>query len=131
VSSPSIPQRLHDLLSSRAVAINATIGSNGAPQQTPIWFLWDGEHVRFSLVEGRQKLRNLRRDPRLALTIIDPAEPTRYLEIRGEVDLQPDPELALEKAVATKYTGSWDDVEPPGTPRFAATVTPAKITSQG
>ncbi|MBO0811549.1 MAG: PPOX class F420-dependent oxidoreductase [Microlunatus sp.] len=126
-----IPERFGDLLTTRAVAIIATLGRTGAPQQTPIWFVWDGEHVRFSLVEGRQKLRNLRRDPRVAVTIIDPAQPTRYVELRGEVtELQPDPEQELEKAAAIKYAGEWTEVEP-GVPRFAATLTPSRITSQG
>ena len=64
-----IPTEFHGLLSSRAVAFVGTIGKHGEPQVTPIWFLWDGERVRLSLVEGRQKLRNLQRDPRISLAI--------------------------------------------------------------
>jgi PPOX class probable F420-dependent enzyme len=126
-----IPDVFHELLRSRAVAFVATIGRRGEPQVTPLWFLWDGERVRISLVEGRQKLRNLRRDPRVAVTIADPARPTFYLELRGRVDeLVPDPELVLERAVAEKYAGSWEDVEPPGTARYATAVLVEKITSQ-
>ena len=61
-----IPAEFHGLLASRAVAFVGTIGKHGEPQMTPIWFLWDGERVRLSLVEGRQKLRNLQRDPRIS-----------------------------------------------------------------
>lgn len=126
----TIPDDLRPLLESTALALVSTLGPDGAPQTTPIWFLFDGDHVRFSLVEGRQKLRNLRRDPRLSVVVVDPAHPTRYVELRGTVDLVPDPDLALERAVAVRYAGEHVDVEPPGTPRFAATVIVRRVTAQ-
>jgi PPOX class probable F420-dependent enzyme len=126
-----IPAEFHDLLSSTAVAFVGTIGKHGEPQVTPSWFLWDGERVRISLVEGRQRLRNLRRDPRISLAVVEPTQPTFYLELRGRVDeLTPDPELALERAIAEKYAGAWTDVEPPGTPRFATSIVVERTTSQ-
>ncbi len=126
-----IPVEFHDLLSSKAVAFVGTIGKRGEPQVTPQWFHWDGERVRISLVEGRQKLRNLRRDPRISLTIVDPAQPTYYVELRGRIDaLTPDPEFALEQTIARKYAGDWTDVEPPGTPRYAASIVVERTTSQ-
>ncbi|MFD7156368.1 PPOX class F420-dependent oxidoreductase [Kribbella sp. NPDC059898] len=126
-----IPGDFHDLLSSTAVAMVGTIGRRGEPQVTPLWFLWDGERVRFSLVEGRQKLRNLRRNPAISVVVVDPARPTYYLELRGRIDdLVADPELALEQAVARKYVGEWTDVEPPGTTRYATSVIVERITSQ-
>jgi hypothetical protein len=125
-----IPDEFHPLLDSTALALVSTLGPTGAPQTTPIWFLFDGQHVRFSLVEGRQKLRNLRRDPRVSVVVIDPAQPTRYVELRGTVDLTPDPDLTLERAVAVKYTGGHVDVEPPGTHRFAARVVVRRTTAQ-
>jgi PPOX class probable F420-dependent enzyme len=129
--SAEIPAVFHDLLSSKAVAMVGTIGRSGEPQVTPLWFLWDGERVRISLVDGRQKLRNLRRDPRISLVVVDPARPTYYVELRGRIDdLVPDPELALEQAVARKYTGGWSDVEPPGTTRYTTSVIVDRITSQ-
>ena len=126
-----IPATFHDLLSSTAVAMVGTIGKRGEPQVTPLWFLWDGEHVRISLVDGRQKLRNLQRNPLISVVIVDPARPTYYVELRGRVDeLVVDPELALEQAIARKYAGEWTDVEPPGTKRYAASVVVERITSQ-
>ncbi|WP_432883715.1 PPOX class F420-dependent oxidoreductase [Kribbella sp. CA-245084] len=126
-----IPAQFDDLLSSTAIAMVGTIGRRGEPQVTPLWFLWDGERVRFSLVEGRQKLRNLQRNPAISLVVVDPARPTYYVELRGRIDeLVPDPELTLEQAVARKYTGSWNDVEPPGTTRYATSVVVERITSQ-
>lgn len=126
-----IPAEFHELLSSTAVAMVGTIGRHGEPQVTPLWFLWDGERVRISLVDGRQKLRNLRRNPAISVVIVDPASPTYYIELRGRIDdLVPDPEFALEQAIARKYTGSWTDVEPAGTTRYATSVVVERITSQ-
>jgi PPOX class probable F420-dependent enzyme len=96
--SAGIPTRLAPLLDSTAVALVSTIGPKGEPQTTPIWFIWKDGAVHFSLVDGRQKLRNLRRDPHASVVIVDPAEPTRYLELRGRVRLVADPQLALDGA---------------------------------
>ena len=119
------------MLESTAVAFVSTIGPRGEPQSTPLWFLWEAGTLRFSLVEGRQKLRNLRRDPRISVVVVDPSDPTWYVELRGHIDvLTPDPGLELERAVAGKYTGRHVDAEPPGTMRFATSVVVEKVTSQ-
>ena len=130
-SSPPIPESLRPLLTSKAVAFVSTIGPRGEPQTTPLWFLWRDDAVHISLVEGRQKLKNLRRDPRISVAIVDPAEPTRYLEVRGHIDgLTPDPERALERDVAIKYVGKDVDIEPPGTMRYTARIVVERITRQ-
>jgi PPOX class probable F420-dependent enzyme len=122
---------MEPLLQSTAIAFVSTIGRHGEPQTTPLWFLWEGDALRFSLVEGRQKLRNLRRDPRLSVVVVDPAHPTRYIELRGTASpLTLDRTLDLERKVAEKYTGSHVDVEPPGTPRFATSVVVERVTFQ-
>lgn len=127
----SVPEEFHPLLASTAVAFVSTLGRGGEPQTTPLWFLFRDGRVHVSLVEGRQKLRNLRRDPRISLVVVDPARPTTYVELRGRVDeLVPDPGLELERAVAEKYTGAHTDVEPPGTARYATSVLVEKITAQ-
>jgi hypothetical protein len=128
--SVGIPTELAPLLASTAVAFVSTIGPKGEPQTTPIWFVWKDGAVHFSLVDGRQKLRNVRRDPRASVVIVDPADPTTYLELRGRVHLDPDPQLALEREVAIKYRGEHVDVEPPGTMRFAARLEVDRLTSQ-
>jgi PPOX class probable F420-dependent enzyme len=128
--SVGIPVELAPLLDSAAIALVSTVGPKGEPQTTPIWFVWKAGTVHFSLVDGRQKLRNLRRDPRASVVVIDPAEPTRYLELRGRVHLLADPQLVLEREVAVKYRGRHTDVEPPGTMRYAATLEIDHVTSQ-
>jgi PPOX class probable F420-dependent enzyme len=127
----TVPPELLPLLESPAIAFVSTIGPRGEPHTTPSWFLWEDGALRLSLVEGRQRLRNLRRDPRVSVVVVDPSEPTWYVELRGHVDeLVPDPGLDLERRIAERYTGRHVDVEPPGTPRVVTSVVVEKITSQ-
>ena len=125
-----IPDDFGPLLTSNAVAFVSTIGGHGEPQITPMWFIFDGTNVKFSIVDGRQKLRNLRRDQRVAVLIVEPTQPTFYLELRGTADLVADPACELEREVSMKYTDSWTDGEAPGTMRYAATVHVERTTSQ-
>ena len=81
----AIPDKYHDLFQKRAFASLATLMPDGRPQVTPVWCDFDGEHVIFNSAKGRQKDRNVRRDPRVALALIDPDNPYRYLELRGRV----------------------------------------------
>jgi len=128
---PTIPESLFPLLTSKAIAFVSTIGPRGEPQTTPLWFLWRDDAVQISLVQGRQKLKNLERDPRISVVIVDPAEPTRYLELRRRIDaLTPDPGRSLEHDIAIKYVGKDVDIEPPGTMRYTARVVVERITKQ-
>jgi PPOX class probable F420-dependent enzyme len=79
----AIPEGYLDILQSTALAHVATIGPKGSPQVSPIWFAWDGTHVLFALNKIRQKFRNIQREPRIAISIVDPTNPYRSLEIRG------------------------------------------------
>ncbi|HEY1271339.1 MAG TPA: PPOX class F420-dependent oxidoreductase [Terriglobales bacterium] len=80
-----IPQKYRDLFSKKAFAALTTLMPDGSPQTTPVWCDVDGDLVIFNSAKGRQKDRNVRRDPRVALAIVDPDNPYRYLEIRGKV----------------------------------------------
>jgi hypothetical protein len=80
-----IPEKYRDLFEKKAFASLGTLMPDGRPQVTPVWCDFDGEHIIFNSAKGRQKDRNVRRDPRVALAIIDPDNPYRYLEIRGKV----------------------------------------------
>jgi PPOX class probable F420-dependent enzyme len=81
----TIPGNWHDLFEKKVFAHLATLMPSGAPQVTPVWIDFDGEHVVFNTAVGRQKDRNLQRDGRVALALIDPDNPYRYLEVRGSV----------------------------------------------
>jgi hypothetical protein len=103
---PVIPEGYEDLLESTALVHVATIGPHGEPQNNPVWFGWDGEHVLFSQTKARQKYRNLQRDARVAFSMVDPDNPYRYLEIRGEViRVEVDPNLDFINSMAKKYLG--------------------------
>ncbi len=81
----TIPENFRDLFTKKAFAHLATVSADGAPQVTPVWVDFDGTHVRFNTAKGRIKVKNLARDPRVALSIIDPENPYRYVQVRGRV----------------------------------------------
>src|SRR5512144_871999 len=80
-----IPAGFRDLFKKKAFAHLATVMPDGRPQVTPVWFDFDGQHIRVNSAKGRVKDKNMRRDPRVALSIQDPDNAYRYLEIRGKV----------------------------------------------
>jgi PPOX class probable F420-dependent enzyme len=81
----AIPEKYRDLFDKRAFASLATLMPDGRPQVTPVWCDLQGGLVIFNSAKGRQKDKNVRRDPRVAIAIVDPDNPYRYLEIRGRV----------------------------------------------
>jgi hypothetical protein len=85
MSSHVIPDSHLPLLDQPVLAHVATIGPSGEPQANPVWFLWDGTSVWISIGPSGQKAKNLERDPRLALSLVDPDNPLHYLEVRGRV----------------------------------------------
>ena len=101
-----IPDSHADLLDwdTKAFAHVATLGPQGEPQSSPVWFDWDGTHIKFSLTTSRQKYRNMQREKRVAVSIMDPSDSYRYLEVRGELDeIEPDPNIDFISRMAKKY----------------------------
>ena len=129
----SIPEKYADLLQTTALADVATVGPSGEPQVNPVWFDWDGTHVKFSQTKARQKYRNVNRDPRIALSIVDPTNPYRYLEIRGKVvRVDEDPDNTFINSMAKKYINQ--DVYPwhqPGDERVVIVIEPEHTTQMG
>lgn len=78
-------EKYEDLFQKKAFANLATLMPDGRPQVTPVWIDYRNGFVLFNTAEGRQKDRNLQRDPRVALSMLDPENPYRYVEIRGKV----------------------------------------------
>ncbi len=130
---PITPPGYENLLQTTALAHVATIGPHGKPQSNPVWFGWDREYVMFSQTKTRQKYRNIQRDSRVALSLVDPENPYRYLEIRGQVDrIEEDPDLAFIDSMAKKYLGM--DQYPyhqPGDERVVIFVRPEHTTQMG
>lgn len=111
----------------------ATVGPKGEPHSSPVWVDYDGEHVRFSQTTTRQKLRNLRQNPRVAVSATDPDNPYHYVEVRGVVDdVADDVDNAFIDAMAKRYMGK--DTYPfhqPGDKRVVVKVRPTHTTSMG
>lgn len=81
----SLPDALLDLLRRPSPCFLATLMPDGSPQMTQTWVDTDGRDVLINTVRGHQKVRNVERDPRVALNVADPDDPSRYFEVRGRV----------------------------------------------
>ena len=125
-----IPERYRDLLRKPAFAHLATLLPDGSPHVTPMWVDYDGEYFLFNTARGRQKDRNMQRDPHVAFEITDPTNPYRYLLVRGRVE-----EITEEGAaesidrLAKKYKGMdrYDGWQP-GMVRVIYKIRPERIT---
>ena len=129
-----IPEDKLDLFESKALAHVATIGPHGEPQNNPVWFGWDGEHLLFSQTTTRQKYHNLHKDGRIAFSIVDPRNPFRYLEVRGTVvEFRPDPDFAFINSMSAKYIGNdvYQGSKPGDEERVVVVVRPEHTTSMG
>lgn len=128
-----IPEDLKDIFKKRAFAHLATVMPDGSPQVTPVWVDFDGTHVRVNSAKGRLKDKNMRRDKRVALSVQDPDNPYRYLEIRGNVDdITENGADADIDSLAKKYLDK--DKYPfraPGEVRVIYKIRPEKISRMG
>jgi PPOX class probable F420-dependent enzyme len=123
---PDIPASHHDLLQAR-VATLATVGSDGRPQLSAVWFVAEGDTVRLSLNRGRQKVKNLLANPACNLFILDLEQPFRYLELRGDAEIAPDPDYEFAARVSAKYDTDVKAFDGPGDSRVVVTVRPTRV----
>lgn len=126
-----IPDSHRDLLEQNQIVILGTNGPKGEPQVTALWFLFEGDHLRMSINEARQKLRNLRRDPRASALLIDPANPYRTLELRGTVSIKPDPDYEFADRVGAKYGADLREMDGQGESRVMVTLNVEKVHTFG
>ncbi|TMR23252.1 PPOX class F420-dependent oxidoreductase [Nonomuraea turkmeniaca] len=127
---PQLPEEARKLLDAPNYATVTSINPDGGPQSTVVWVRTDGDDVIFSTARGRRKPRNFERDPRASLLVIDPDDPYRYVEVRGQVTMTADPEGALIEELSQKYRGeSWEDK--PGVERLIVRIRPDKVTLRG
>jgi PPOX class probable F420-dependent enzyme len=119
----------HRSLLDAPVAVLSTNGANGLPQVTAVGFLHDPEDdlIKISLNDARQKTKNLHRDPRATLFILDPQSLYRTLEIRAEVELIPDSDLAFASRAGKKYNADFTEMDRPGETRSIVVLHPVKI----
>jgi PPOX class probable F420-dependent enzyme len=122
----TIPDSALDLLDSDT-AILATIGPDGRPQLSAVWFLAEGDDIRVSLNSSRQKVKNLRANPAVTFFVLDPVRPSRYLEIRGDAEIAEDPGYAFADQVGPKYGADLRAYDGPGQSRVVVTVHPVRV----
>jgi PPOX class probable F420-dependent enzyme len=82
----TIPDEFHDLFERETFANFATLMGDGTPQVTPVWIDRDDDHLLVNTARGRQKEKNVERDPKVGVCVMDPDDPYRYVSIRGEVE---------------------------------------------
>jgi PPOX class probable F420-dependent enzyme len=128
-----IPEKYADLLQKPAFGNLSTLMHDGSPQVTPVWVDFDGKHVLVNSAKGRLKDKNMRRDPRVSISLQDPANPYRYLEIRGKVvDITEKGADDHINKMSQKYLGK--PVYPyrqPGEVRVLYKIEPQKVSSMG
>jgi PPOX class probable F420-dependent enzyme len=129
----TIPDSHRDLLDKKAFAQLATVMPDGSPHVTPVWWDYDGNHIRINSAKGRVKDKNMRRNKEVALSIIDPENPYRHLTVRGQVDeITENGADAHADSLAKKYLGK--DKYPfrqPGEVRVLYKIRPEKISTMG
>jgi PPOX class probable F420-dependent enzyme len=121
------PDSHRDLLDSQFATL-ATLGANGAPQLTEVWFLYDEGEIKTSLNTSRLKTKNLRARPECSLFLLDLSNPYRYVDVRGRAKLEPDDDYAFADKLGAKYGGTnLRDHDRPGETRVVVTIEPDNV----
>ena len=123
---PEIPASHRDLLDGEFATLG-TVGPDGRPQLSEVWFLAEGDTVATSLNTSRQKTRNLRANPAVTVFLLDLAVPYRYLEIRGDAEITPDDDYSFADKVGAKYQSDLRSHDLPGQSRVKVTIRPVRI----
>ena len=118
------------LVDGRNYAVMATVNPDGSPQTSVVWVGRDGDDLLFSTLEGRVKHRNMLRDLRVSVTVIDSADPENYAELRGRVSMAPDVGRRLYTQLSWKYEGKDPDADRPGAVRVVVRMPVDKITGR-
>jgi PPOX class probable F420-dependent enzyme len=116
------------LLDGKNYAVLATVNADGSPQTSAMWVGRDGDDLLFSTIEGRVKHRNMVRDPRVSVTILDAADPENYVELRGRVSMTPDIGRKVDTQLSWKYDGQDPDPDRPGAVRVIVRMVVSKAT---
>lgn len=123
----------HQSLLKTDVGVLGTIGPDGFPQVTALWFIVDDDGlIKFYLNSSRQKVKNLQARPKASFLIVDPANPYKTVEIRGRVEMTPDPDYAFASKLTAKYGAvDFSAMDKPGQVRLLVTLHPTKVNTWG
>ena len=103
----TVPASHEDLLVGPFYAVFTTVAPSGQPENTVVWCSWDGQNVLVNTAAGRRKHNNVVTNPKVALTVIDPKDPFRWIDVRGTVaEIVPDVGYANINAHAKVYAGA-------------------------
>lgn len=126
-----IPPRFRRLLELPLFGHLGTVRPDGTVQVNPMWFEFDGEHVRFTHTSKRQKFRNLQKNPSMSLSMTDPDEPTRYLEVAGRlVDVIEDPTGDFYVRLGKRYGNPGQTPPPDSADRVILVMSIERFTKQ-
>jgi PPOX class probable F420-dependent enzyme len=123
---PEIPASHRDLLDGQFATL-ATIGQDGRPQLSEVWFLAEGDTIGLSLNTSRQKTKNLMANAAANVYLLDLANPYRYLEIRGDAEISPDDDYSFASKVGAKYSADLRAHDRPGDSRVKVVIHPVRI----
>lgn len=127
-----IPQSHRDILEKRSFAHVATVDADGAPQVTPVWIDFDGEHLLINSQRGRKKDRNMRERAEVGISILDPDNPYRYLGVQGEVvEITEEGAEAHIHKLSRKYNGHDYKNLRPGDVRVIYKIKPTRVWTMG
>jgi PPOX class probable F420-dependent enzyme len=127
IMAVTLPELAKQLLDDKTFATIATVLPDGGPQSSVVWVKRDGDEVLFSSIRGRRKTRNLERDPRVSLVVFDPANPYRYVEIRGTVSMTETGGKELIDELSHKYMGQPYTHDKPEFVRVVFRITPTHV----
>ena len=126
MTTPEIPDSHKGLLNAQ-IGVLGTIGASGRPQLSATWFLAEGDTVTISLNTARQKVKNLQADPKASFLILDPENPYKYVELRGDVEITTDDDYAFADKLGAKYNADLRERDQPGDARVVITVHPTRV----
>jgi PPOX class probable F420-dependent enzyme len=127
----TLPDDAKAWLDGPVFATLATVNADGSPQTTVHWIARDGDDVLMSTVKGRRHHRNLERDPRVSILVIDPEDPYRYVEVRGTASLTEEGGRELIDQLSRKYRGTDYQWDKPDAVRVVIRVPPEHVSGMG
>lgn len=125
---PVVPESHTDLLTAPITAILTTVGADGYPQSSAMWFMWEDGRLWFSAKRWAAKFRNVIEHPEVSFIVVDPANEFRYVEIRGTATVGEDPGCTGRDRIRAKHGIAAGSVDPAADARVLITVEPERVT---